>query len=101
MKTYADKRVMQNIIYPRRWHGVAASREEKQVQYSIEGIPYSVFQKKGSIVTAERITGGRMVTRNAKVFKSCPPSIKERTQAALLDKLMMQLLLRSHQQLYM
>lgn len=51
-----------------------------------EGIPYTVFQKNGSMVTAERITDGRMVTRNTKDFKSCLPSTKETTQATLVNK---------------
>ena len=33
------------------------------------------------MVTAKRTTDGRMVTRNTKDFKSCPPSTKETTQA--------------------
>ena len=63
-------------------------RQEKKNKLStpFEGIPYTVFQKKGSMVTAERTTDGRMVTRNTKDFKSCPPSSKETTQATLSDK---------------
>ena len=45
-----------------------------------------MVQKKGSMVTAERVTDGRMVTRNTKDFKSCPGSTKERTQATLVHK---------------
>ena len=62
--------------------------QEKKNKLStpFEGIPYTVFQKKGSMVTAERTTDGRMVTRNTKDFKSCPPSTKETTQATLADK---------------
>ena len=38
------------------------------------------------MVTAERTTDGRMVTRNTKDFKSYPPSTKETTRATLVDK---------------
>ena len=38
------------------------------------------------MVTVERVTDGRMVTRNTKDFKSCQPSTKETTQATLVDK---------------
>ena len=38
------------------------------------------------MVTAERTTDGRMVTRNTKDFKSCPPSTGETTQATLSGK---------------
>ena len=43
-------------------------RQEKKNKLStpFEGIPYTVFQKKGSMVIAERTTDGRMVTRNTK-----------------------------------
>ncbi|PFX29405.1 Uncharacterized protein K02A2.6 [Stylophora pistillata] len=41
-----------------------------------------VFQKKGSMVTAER----RMTTRNTKDFKSCPAPTKETTQATPVEK---------------
>ena len=37
------------------------------------------------MVTAERTTDGRMVTRNTKDFKSCPPSTKETTLADKAD----------------
>ena len=62
--------------------------QEKKNKLStpFEGIPYTVFQKKGSMGTAERTTDGRMVTRNTKDFKSCPSSTKERPQATLSDK---------------
>ena len=46
-----------------------------------EGIPYAVFQKKGSMATAERTTDARIVTRNTMYLKSCPPSPKEATEA--------------------
>ncbi|XP_074629575.1 uncharacterized protein LOC141887198 [Acropora palmata] len=42
--------------------------------------------KKGGMVTAERTTDGRMVTRSTKDFKSCPSPTKETTQATLSDK---------------
>ena len=62
---------------------------EKKNKFStpFEGIPYTVFQKKGSMVTAEGTTDGRMVTWNTKDFKSCPPSTtkKKLQQTALVD----------------
>ena len=41
-----------------------------------------MFQKKGSMVTAER----RMTTRNTKDFKSCLAPIKETTQTTPVEK---------------
>ena len=60
--------------------------KKKKLSTPFEGIPYTVFQKKGSMVTAERVTDGRMVTRNTKDFKSCPSSTKGTTEATLVDK---------------
>ena len=61
-------------------------KKKNKLSTPFEGIPYTVFQKRGSMVTAERTTDGRMVTRNTKDFKSCPSSTKETTQATLSDK---------------
>ena len=87
MKMYADKRARAKPS-PIREGDTVLLRQEKKNKLStpFEGIPYTVFQKKGSMVTAERATDGRIVTRNTKDFKSCPPSTKETTQAALGDK---------------
>ena len=87
MKMYADKRANAKPS-PIREGDTVLLRQEKKNKLStpFEGIPYTVFQKKGSMVTAERTTDGRMVTRNTKDFKSCPPSTKETTQATLSDK---------------
>ena len=84
---YADKRANAKPS-PNREGDIVLLRQEKKNKLStlFEGIPYTVFQKKGSMVTAERTTDGRMVTRNTKDFKSCPPSSKETTQATLADK---------------
>ena len=86
MKMYADKKA-NAIPSPIREGATVLLRQEKKNKLStlFEGIPYTVFQKKGSMVhvAAERITDGRMVTGNTKDFKSCPPSMKETTQAAL------------------
>ena len=87
MKMYADKRANAKPS-PIREEDTVLLRQEKKNKLStpFEDIPYTVFQKKGSMVTAERATDGRMVTRNTKDFKSCPPSTKETTQATLADK---------------
>ena len=87
MKMYADKKAYAKHT-PIREGDMVLLRQEKKNKLStpFEGIPYTVFQKKGSMVTAERVTDGRMVTRNTKDFKSCPPSTKGRTQATLVDK---------------
>ena len=87
MKMYADKRANAKPS-PIREGDTVLLRQEKKNKLStpFEGIPYTVFQKKRSMVTAERTTDGRMVTRNTKDFKSCPPSTKETTQATLSDK---------------
>ena len=87
MKMYADKRANAKPS-PIQEGDVVLLRQEKKNKLStpFEGIPYTVFQKKGSMVTAERTTDGRMVTRNTKDFKSCSPSTRETTQATLSDK---------------
>ena len=84
---YADKRANAKPS-PIREGDTVLLRQEKKNKLStpFEGIPYTVFQKKGRMVTAERTTDGRMVTRNTKDFKSCPSSTKETTQATLSDK---------------
>ena len=87
MKIYADKRANAKPS-PIREGDTVLLRQEKKNKLStpFEGVPYTVFQKKGSMVTAERTTDGRMVTRNTEDFKSCPPSTKETTQATLADE---------------
>ena len=87
MKMYADKRANAKPSSIREGDTVLLHREKKnKLSTPFEGIPYTVFQKKGSMVTAERTTDGRMVTRNTKDFKSGPPSTKETTQATLSDE---------------
>ena len=81
---YADKRANAKPSPIRE--GDTVLEKKNKLSTPFEGIPYTVFQKKGSMVTAERTTDGRMVTRNTKDFKSCPPSTKETTQATLSDK---------------
>ena len=84
---YAGRRANAKPL-PIREGDMVLLRQEKKNKLStpFEGIPYTVFQKKGSMVTAERTTDRRMVTRNTKDFKSCPSSTKETTQATLSDK---------------
>ncbi|KAK2549443.1 hypothetical protein P5673_030118 [Acropora cervicornis] len=78
---YADKRANAKPSLMREGDTVWLRQEKKnKLSTPFEGIPYTVFQKKGSMVTAKRTTDGRMVTRNTKDFKSCPPSKKEATQ---------------------
>ena len=76
---------MQLKTSPMRKGDTVLLRQENKSKLStpFEGIPYTVFQKKGSMVTAKRTTDGRMVTRNTKDFKSSPPTTKETTQATL------------------
>ena len=86
MKMYADKTTN---LKPSPVQGdtvLLRQQRKNKLSTPFEGIPYTVFQKKGSMVTAERITDGRMVTGNTKDFKSCPPSTKETTQATLVHK---------------
>ena len=89
MKMYADKRANAKPS-PTREGDTVLLRQEKKNKLStpFEGIPYTVFQKKGSMVAAERTTDGRIVTWNTKAFKSCPPSTKKKkqTQTTLEDK---------------
>ena len=84
---YADKRANAKPS-PIQEGDMVLLRQEKKNKLStpFEGIPYTVFQKKGSMVTAERTTDGIMVTRKTKDFKSCPSSTKQTTQATLSDK---------------
>ena len=87
MKIYADQRANAKPSPIREGDMVLLHQEKKnKLSTPFEGIPYTVFQKKGRMVTAERTTDGRMVTRNTKDFKSCPSSTKETTQATLSDK---------------
>lgn len=87
VKVYADKKANAKPSPIREGDTVLLHQEKKnKLSTPFEGIPYTVFQKKGSMVTAERTTDGRMVTRNTKDFKSCPPPTKETTQATLVDK---------------
>ena len=87
MKMYADKRANAKPSPIREGDPVLLRQEKKnKLNTPFQGIPYTVFQKKGSMVEAERTTDGRMVTRNTKDFKSCPPSTKETIQATLVDK---------------
>ena len=87
MKMYADKRANAKPSLIREGDTVLLLQEKKdKLSTPFEGIPHTVFQKKGSMVTAERTTDGRMVTRNTKDFKSCPPSTKQTSQATLADK---------------
>ena len=81
---YADKRANAKPSPIQEGDMVLLRQEKKNtISTPFEGIPYTVFQKKG---TAERTTDGRMVTRNTKDFKSCPSLTKETTQATLSDK---------------
>ena len=87
MKKYADKRANAKPSPIREGDMVLLHQEKKnKLSTPFEGIPYTVFQKKGSMVTAERTTDVRMVIRNTKDFKSCPRSTKETSQATLVDK---------------
>ena len=84
---YADKKVNTKPSPIQEGDTVLLCQEKKnKLSTPFEGIPYTVFQKNWSNVTAERITDGRMVTRNTKDFKSCLPSTKETTQATLVNK---------------
>ena len=87
IKMYADKRANAKPS-PIREGDTVLLRQEKKNKLStpFEGIPYTVVQTKGSMVTGKRVTEGRMLTRNTKDFKSCPGSTKETTQATLVDK---------------
>ena len=64
MKLYADEKAKRSPV-----------RQEKGNKLStpFEVTPYTVCQKKGTIVTAERTTDRRMVTKNMKDLKTCPP----------------------------
>ena len=87
MKIYSDKRANAKPSPIQEGDMVLLHQEKKnKLSTPFEGIPYTVFPKKGSMVTAERTTDGRMVTQNTKDFKSCPSSTKETTQATLSDK---------------
>ena len=50
-------------------------RQEKRNKLStpFEPIPYHVTRIKGSMITAQRTTDNRTVTRNSSFFKSIPP----------------------------
>ena len=76
MKMYADKRANAKPL---------PIREGNKLNTPFEGIPYTVFQKKGSMVTAEKITDGRMVTKNTKDFKSCPTQVTLVNKADVVD----------------
>ena len=63
MKLYADKRANANPSPIREGDTVLLRQEKKnKLSTAFESIPYTVFQKKGSMVTAERTIDGRMVT---------------------------------------
>ena len=77
--------LMQSFRQSRMWYGAAAWKGQKKAQYTIWGHPLHCIQKKGSIITAERTTYRRMVTRNTKDFMSSPPLSKETTETTLVD----------------
>ena len=87
VKMYAAKRANAKPL-PIREGDPVLLRQEKKTKLSkpAQYTQYTVCQKKGRTVTAERTTDGRMVTRNTKDFKSCPPSTKETTRATLVVK---------------
>ena len=100
VKMYAAKRANAKPL-PIREGDPVLLRQEKKTKLSkpAQYTQYTVCQKKGRTVTAERTTDGRMVTRNTKDFKSCPPSTKETTfELHWWLRPMMQLLLRSYRQ---
>ena len=84
---YAGRRANAKPLPIREVDTVLLRQEKKnKLSKTAQYTQYTVFQKKGSMVTAERTTDGRMVPRNTKDFKSCPPSTKETTRATLVDK---------------
>ena len=65
MKMYADKKANAKPSPIREGDTVLLRQEKKnKLSTAFEGIPYTMFQRKGSMVTAERTTDGRMVTGN-------------------------------------